>query len=110
MPAKKEYTVEFKEQAVRFVFEEIGPDESRKQACERLAPRLSVKAVTLYNWVKASSPVKTRQPASPGSVEELRAQNAALRKENRELARANQILSDAAAFFGAALDRQGSRR
>jgi hypothetical protein len=39
-------------------------------------------------------------------VEELRAQNAVLRKENRELARANAILSDTAAFFGAAFDRQ----
>ena len=27
MPVRKEYTVEFKEQAVRFVFDEIGPDE-----------------------------------------------------------------------------------
>jgi transposase len=106
MPARKEYTPEFKDQAVRFVLEEIGPDESRKQACERLAPKLSVKAVTLYNWVKQSAPARSRPPASPGSVEELRAQNAALRKENRELARANAILSDAAAFFGAALDRQ----
>jgi transposase len=106
MPARKEYTPEFKDQAVRFVLEEIGPDESRKQACERLAPKLSVKAVTLYNWVKQSAPAKTRPPVPPGSVEELRAQNAALRKENRELARANAILSDAAAFFGAALDRQ----
>ena len=55
MPAKKEYTPEFKDQAVRFVFEEIGPDESRRQACERLAPKLSVNAVTLYprstDWV-----------------------------------------------------------
>jgi transposase-like protein len=56
--------------------------------------------------VKQSSPGKARPPASPGSVEELRAQVQALRKENRELARANAILSDAAAFFGAALDRQ----
>jgi transposase-like protein len=29
MPAKKEYTAEFKEQAVRFVLEELEPDESR---------------------------------------------------------------------------------
>ena len=29
MPVRKEYTPEFKEQAVRFVFEEIEPDESR---------------------------------------------------------------------------------
>jgi transposase len=93
MPARKDYTPEFKDQAVRFVLEEIEPDESRKHACERLAP-------------KPSAPAKARPVASPGSVEELRAQNAALRKENRELARANAILSDAAAFFGAALDRQ----
>jgi transposase-like protein len=53
MPAKKEDTAEFKEQAVRFVLEEIEPDESRKHACDRLAPRLSVKAVTLYNWGEA---------------------------------------------------------
>ena len=106
MPTRKEYTPEFKDQAVRFVPEEIGPDESRKQACERLAPTLSMKAVTLYNWLKQSAPTKARPAASPGSVEELRSLNAALRKENRELARANAILSDAAAFFGAALDRQ----
>ena len=110
MPPKKEYTPEFKDQAVRFVFEEIGPDESRRQACVRLAPKLSVKAVTLYNWVKQSAPAKARPPALPGSVEELRAQVQALRKENRELSRANAILQDAATFFGAALDRQGSRR
>ena len=45
MPTRKEYTPEFKDQAVRFVLEEIEPDESRKQACERLAPKLSMKAV-----------------------------------------------------------------
>ena len=106
MPVRKEYTPEFKDQAVRFVLEEIEPDESRKQACERLAPKLSMKAVTLYNWVKQSASPRARATAPPGSVEELRAMNAALRKENRELARANAILADAAAFFGAALDRQ----
>ena len=106
MPARKEYTPEFKDQAVRFVLEEIGLDESRKQACERLAPKLSVNAVTLYNWVKQSAPPKPCPVVSPGSMEELRAQNAALRKENRELARANAILQDAAVFFGAVLDRQ----
>lgn len=60
MPARKEYAAEFKDQAVRFVLEEIGPDESRKQACERLAPMLPVKAVTLYNWVKQSTPARSR--------------------------------------------------
>lgn len=73
MPAMKEYTAEFKEQAVRFVLEEIEPDESRKHACDRRAPKLSVKAVTLYNWVKQYAPGKARPAAPPGSVEELRA-------------------------------------
>ena len=88
------------------MLEEMEPDESRKHACDRLAPRLSVKAGTLYNWVKQSTPAKACAAVPPGSVEELRAQNAALRKANRELARANAILSGAPAFFWAALDRQ----
>src|SRR6478609_2451834 len=38
MPARKEYTPEFKEQAMRFVFDEIEPDESRSAAVAR-SPR-----------------------------------------------------------------------
>lgn len=109
MPVRKEYTAEFKEQAVRYVFEEIGPDESRSAAVERLAPKLNVRPATLMNWVKAAAPPRPRTPAAAGSVEELRAQVAALKKENRELARANAILQDAASFFGAVLDRQSKR-
>ena len=82
---------------------------SRDPRAVQLAPKLSVKAVTLYNWVKQTAPAKARPAAQPGSVEELRAQIQALRKENRELARANAILQDAAVFFGAALDRQSKR-
>ena len=108
MPKVPGYTPEFKDQAVRLVVAEQGPDESRKAACERLAPRLSVNPTTLYGWVKQAVP----RPAAghaPGSVEELRAANAQLRKENRELARANEILQSAASFFGAELDRQSKR-
>jgi len=46
---------------------------------------------------------------APGSVEDLRAQLAAVRKENRELVRANEILKAASAFFGAELDRQSKK-
>jgi transposase len=108
MAVRKEYSAEFKEQAVRFVFDEIGPDESRSAAVERLGPKLNVKPATLMNWVKAAAPPARRAPVA-GSVEELRAQNAALRKENRELARANEILQAAASLVGAALDRQSKR-
>ncbi len=79
------------------------------RAFERLGPRLNVKAQTLYNWVKLATPAKARTAAPPGSVEELRAQVQALKRENRELARANAILQDAAVFFGSALDRQSKR-
>ena len=109
MPAKKEYTAEFKEQSVRFVFEHIEADESRYAACQRLGPKLNVKAVTLYNWVKIATPKPTKPAAAAGSVEDLKAQLAEVRKENRELARANQILQDAATFFGAALDRRSRK-
>ena len=109
MPAKREFTPEFKEQAVRFVLESIEPSESRRQACERVAPKLSMNPITLYSWVKAAAPGPSRPAPSPGSIEELRAQNAALKKENRELARANEILKAGSAFFGAELDRQSKR-
>ena len=112
MPSRKEYTPEFKDQAVKFLFEEIEPFESRYAACVRLAPRLNVKPATLYGWVKTAAPVGARRatgPVVPGSVEDLRAQLAAVRKENRELTRANEILQAASAFFGAQLDRQSKR-
>lgn len=60
------------------------PDESGSAACQRLGPRLSVKPITWYGWVKSRR----------------------LRKENREPARANDILPAAASFFGAAHDRR----
>src|SRR5687768_15669300 len=94
MPAKKDYMVGFKEQAVRFVLEEIEPDESRKNARDRLARRLSGTAVTVYSWAKQSAPAKSGPTGAPESEAELRAQNAALQKESRELARANAILQD----------------
>ena len=111
MPKMSQYTVEFKDQAVRFVFDAIEPNESRKEACRRLAPKVNVKEVTLYNWVKAASPAAATGTvrAGQGTVEELRAQVSVLRKENRELTRANEILKAASAFFGAELDRQSRR-
>jgi transposase-like protein len=66
----------------------------------------------LYNWVKAASPVTAGSAArdgQPDTLNDLRAQVSALKKENRELARANDILKAASAFFGAELDRQSKR-
>jgi len=53
--------------------------------------------------------VSRRQRGAGLGPKSSRAQVAALRKENRELARANDILQAAASFFGAALDRQSKK-
>ncbi len=55
MPKILQYTNEFKGQVVRFVFESIEPTESRKEACRRLASKVNMKEVTLYNWVKVAT-------------------------------------------------------
>ena len=47
MPKMQRYTVRFKDQAARFVFESIEPNESRKEACRRLAPKVNVKEVSM---------------------------------------------------------------
>ena len=57
MPVRKEYTPEFKDQAVSCVLEGMELDESRQHACERLAPKLSVKAVTLRQQFRTTATV-----------------------------------------------------
>jgi transposase len=101
MAVQKQYRREFREQAVRFVFESIEEDESRSQACRRLAPKMDLSFSTLYGWVKKVTP-RSVQLVTPGSTQDLQAQIAALKKENRELSRANDILKAASTFWGGA--------
>ena len=56
------------------MFDSIESNESRREACERLGAKVSVKPVTLYNWVKAATPASTGRVVAAGSVEELKAQ------------------------------------
>ena len=109
MAFQKVYTKEFRDQAVRFVFESLEVDETRSQACRRLAPKMSVSVSTLYGWVKKATPISTGRLVVAGSQEDLAAQVAALKKEVRELSRANDILKAASTFFGAELDRQSRK-
>ena len=78
----------------------IEPNESRREAPKRLGSKMAVKPVTLYNRVKTSTPASTGRTPLAGSVEELKAQVAGLRKEVRELSRANEILQLASTFSG----------
>ncbi len=83
MPAKKEYTAEFKEQSVRFVFEEIEPKESARH-------------VVLVGPEVVGESGDALQLGEEG-------------ERRSRSSRANQILQDAAVFFGAALDRQSKK-
>jgi len=72
-------------------------------AIARVARQLGVGAESLRNWVKQADVDAGRRP---GLTSEERAELVALRKENRELKRSNEILRRASAYFAQAeLDR-----
>ncbi len=94
------YLPETRERSVRMVFDTRAPDESLKAACVRVSPLVNVKFATLYNWCKRSTPAASVGPRKAQTVGDLEAEVKALRKTNRELVRANEILKAAATFSG----------
>ena len=104
---KNTYDPEFKERALRMMQDHQRVQEcSRWSAAESIGEKLGVSAHTLNNWAK-----QTRRDAGEESgatsdeLDELKR----LRRENRELKRANEILKSASAFFAAELDRPTTR-
>ena len=105
-PSQKRYPKELKDRAVRMVAELRREDPADTSVMPRVARQLGVGAESLRQWVKqADIDAGTRGGLSTTEHEELRT----LRKENKELRRANDILRAAASFFGAELDRQQKR-
>ncbi len=84
------YNKEFREEAMS-LSDEIGVKKASQQ--------LGMNYATLIDWRKKRNRKKEKQDlaAEPNTVEELR-------KENAELRKANEILKDALGFF--ALDRK----
>ena len=97
------YPSELKERAVRMVLDLQRADPQDKNVISRVARQLGVGGESLRNWVKQAQ-IDAGQ--RPGLTTEEQAELAKLRKENRELRRANDILQAAASFFGAELDRR----
>ena len=100
------YPSELKERAVRMVLDLQRADPQDKNVISRVARQLGVGGESLRTWVKRAEIEEGRRP---GLTEAERTELRDLRKENRELRRANDILQAAGSFFGAELDRRPKR-
>ena len=102
MPTHKKYPDELKERAVRMVLEWRRENNRTDGGLEQVAEKLGVHSESVRNWVNRQ---QTDAGVRPGLTTEERDELKALRKENRDLKRANEILKSASAFFAAELDR-----
>lgn len=100
------YPVEFRERAVRMVFEHQDQYPTQWKAIESIAEKLQVNHETLRLWVRRA---ETDAGERPGLSSDERAKMRQLEREVKELRRANEILKAAATFFGAELDRHSQR-
>jgi len=105
MPRK--YSDEFKAKAVRLAEELVELEGCSKWgAAVEIGDKLGVSAHTLNNWLKPSGPSHGVEVSSGELVDdELKR----LRRETKELRRADEILKTASAFFAAELDRPTRR-
>jgi transposase len=104
MKTVPKYSPEFRERAVRLVFEHQGEQKTQWAAIVSIASKIGCTAETLRKWVRqAERDQGQRDGLSSSERDRLRQ----LERENLELKRANEILRKAAAFFAQAeLDRQ----
>ena len=103
MNRQTRYSPEFRERAVRLVFEHQEEYDSQWAAMNSIAGKVGCTAETLRKWVRrAERDQGLREGLTTSDRERLKA----LERENRELKRANEILRKASAFFAQAeLDR-----
>ncbi len=107
MSSSNRYSPEVRERAVRLVFEHRDEYESEWAAITSIATKFGCSTETLRNWVrKAETDAGQRPGVATSQQEELKT----LRREVRELRRANEILRKASAYFAQAeLDRRPRR-
>jgi len=101
MGRPNKYPEEFRQRAVRLVFEWRDARGVTNGGVNPVASQLGVNPETLRNWLKVVE-VDTGRP--PGTTSEDKERIAQLERENRELRRSNEILKSAAAFFARELD------
>ncbi len=86
---KREYTAEFREQAVAMV--------NNGRSVPQVAEQLGLIAQTLRNWVKAAERGRLNEKAHKVSEEQMELSR--LRAENAQLKMENEILKKATAYF-----------
>ena len=98
------YSPEFRERAVRLVEEQQKDGISQWAAMQSISAKLGCTAETLRRWVRQAERDEGKRPGlTSAEAEELKR----LRRENKELKRANDILRTASAYFAQAeLDRR----
>ncbi|MGH9087314.1 MAG: transposase [Acidimicrobiales bacterium] len=104
--SSKRYPPELKERAVRMVGELQNADPGDQGVISRVARQLGVGKESLRAWVKQAAVDVGRQPGLTTAEHD---EVIGLRKEVKELRRANDILQAAATFFGAELDRRRTK-
>jgi len=101
MPRGTTFPKELRERAVRMVAEIGEPG-----AIRRVAEKLGVSPDAVRYWIKnAPAELGGKGGLTCDQLEELKA----LRRENAELRRANEILKAASAYFAKELDRPRTR-
>ena len=100
------YPPEFRERAVRMVFEHQDAYPTQWKAIESIAKKLTVNHETLRQWVRRA---EVDSGGRPGLTSDERQRLRDLERENKELRRANEILKAASAFFARELDPQPPR-
>ena len=97
------YPKELRERAVRMVLETKNEHETEFSAIVSVSRKLGIGSPeTLRKWIRRAE-IDAGQ--RPGMTTEESEQIKALKRENAELRRANEILKSASAFFAAELDR-----
>ncbi|MEF9904549.1 transposase [Streptomyces sp. P9-A2] len=100
--APRKYSDELRERATRMAVEARKDPAARNGAGKRIADQLDVHPEALRTWVKRA---ETDEGLQPGTTSQDAARIAELKREVKELRRANSILKSASAFFAAELDR-----
>jgi transposase len=102
----KVFPPEFRQRALRMLDEAVPEHDTEFAAIKHVAARLGVGPETLRKWKRRS---EIDAGERPGRTSEELAEIRALKRENAELKRANEILRTASAFFAAELDRPTPR-